>query len=126
MLNNAYSDGFSAKTLARLTNVPEELILRCDNGELLSMEEIRKISSLQYLLEQLYLADIENGANLKYIVEGLENFFSIPGCTIASYIGLTEDELNVFTENPADYNNYYNLSLKLMHLFTTIVRIRKQ
>lgn len=126
LLENAYSDSFSDRMLESLTGVPEILIHRYIDGDILSEKEIRLLSPLQYMLEQLYLVNVENGANLGGIVEGLEIFFAIPKHTTASYIGLTENQLDDFIENPKGYDNGYNISLKLMHLFTTIVRDRNQ
>lgn len=126
LVENAYSDGFSGRMLENLTGVPETLIHRYIDGDILSEKEIRSLSPLQYVLEQLYLVNVENGTNLKGIVEGLEIFFAIPKHITASYIGVTENQLDDFIENPKDYDNGYNLSLKLMHLFTTLVRDKKQ
>ena len=121
LLERAFSDGFTVENLSNATGVPVDLINRV-NGKSLSQEDIKGLQILLYFLSQIYLEAVKDGKNLKNIVLVLVSHFGLAYDTIARYLDLTLDELNEFLEQPAIYNNTYNISLKLMNLFTSFVR----
>lgn len=121
LLEKAFSDGFTVKNLSNVTGVPIDLINRVNDKDL-KQEDIKKLQILLYFLSQIYLEDVKDGKNLKSIVHALVSYFGLAYETIACYLGLTVNELNEFLEQPATYKNTYNISLKLMTLFTSFVR----
>ena len=66
-----------------------------------------------------------NGKNLNDIVHILVSHLGLAYDTIAHYHELKTSELDEFLSKPEKYRNTYNLSLKLMNLFTAFVRDKK-
>ena len=112
LLEKAFSDGFTIDNLSNVTGV-------------LTQEDIKQLNSLLYFLSQIYLEDVANGKNLKDIVHILVSHFGLAYDTIAHYLELKTSELDEFLSKPEKYRNTYNLSLKLMNLFTAFVRDKK-
>lgn len=55
----------------------------------------------------------------------LVSHFGLAYDTIAHYLELKTSELDEFLSKPEKYRNTYNLSLKLMNLFTAFVKDKK-
>lgn len=124
LLEKAFSDGFTIDNLSNVTGVSIDLINRVDDKKL-TQEDIKQLNSLLYFLSQIYLEDVANGKNLKDIVHILVSHFDLAYDTIAHYLELKTSELDEFLSKPEKYRNTYNLSLKLMNLFTAFVRDKK-
>ena len=124
LLEKAFSDGFTIDNLSNVTGVSIDLINRVDDKKL-TQEDIKQLNSLLYYLSQIYLEDVANGKNLKDIVHILVSHFGLAYDTIAHYLELKTSELDEFLSKPEKYRNTYNLSLKLMNLFTAFVRDKK-
>ena len=124
LLEKAFSDGFTIDNLSNVTGVSIDLINRVDDKKL-TQEDIKQLNSLLYFLSQIYLEDVANGKNLKDIVHILVSHFGLAYDTIAHYLELKTSELDEFLSKPEKYRNTYNLSLKLMNLFTAFVKDKK-
>jgi Helix-turn-helix domain len=125
LLEHFYSDGFTVESLSNATNISVELINRCYNGENLTIEDIHTLDYLLNFLTQLYLCDTEDNSYFKNIVTVICNYFMIPIGTIAKYLNLSVEQLHIFLDNPEHYANGNTLSIKLMHLYMTLIRDKK-
>ena len=125
LLEHFFSDGFTVESLSKATNISVELINRCYNGENLTKEDYHTLNYLINFLSQLYCCDMEDNAYLQNIVTVICNYFMISLSTIAKYLNLNVEQLNLFLDKPEHYPNGYNLSIKLMHLFMTLVRDKR-
>lgn len=121
LLQKAFSDGFTDENLSKATGVPVGIFNHADNKHL-SKEEIEALQPLLYFLSQIYIEDVTNGKNLENVVLALVSHFGLTYDSIAHYLNLTPDELKEFLAQPDKYSNTYNISLKLMNLFTAFVR----
>jgi hypothetical protein len=125
LLARCFTDGFAVESISKATDIPVELINRCyTNGEL-TQEDIHTLNYLLFFLMQLYGFDPDNDIYLKDIVETMNSYFKIPPDTIAKYLGLDESELSAFLTQPKSYNDGYRISIKLVHLFTTLIRDKR-
>lgn len=122
LMEQFFSDGFTADNLSKITGVSSKIIMRCTNAETLSQREIMDMGTVLDLLGFLYMTDTNNLHYLKDCVASLEQYFSLPHIAIANYLGLNEPELDRFLESPESYNNGYKLSMKLMHLRTVLLQ----
>jgi hypothetical protein len=125
LLERSFSDGFTIEGLSKATNISVELIDRCYHGENLVEEDLHTLTYLLVFLTQLYCCDTADSSYLQNIVTVICDYFMIPLSTIAKYMNLSAEQLSVFLDNPEHDTNAYNLSLKLMHLFTTLVRDKR-
>ncbi len=125
LLERFFSDGFTAECLSKTSNISVELINRCYNGENLTKEDYHTLNYLLYYLSQLYLCDTEDSRYLLNIVTVICDYFMVPLSAIAKYLNLSVEQLHVFLDKPEHYENGYNLSIKLMHLFMTLVRDKR-
>lgn len=125
LLEQSFSDGFTVESLSKATNISAALISRCYHGKELEQEEYFTLNYLLDFLTQLYCCDISDDKYLHNIVTAICDYFMIPLSTIAKYLNLSEEQLGIFLDKPECYTNGYNLSIKLMHLFTTFVRDKR-
>lgn len=124
LLEQFFSDGFTADCLSRITNVSKNTIVRCYDGEKLSQNESEELVHVINLLGMLYMCDTTDTYYLKEAVVSLEQYYNLPHIAIANYLGFSENEFDSFLRNPKGCSNSYDLSIKLMHL--RFVLLQKQ
>ncbi len=125
LLERFFSDGFTVESLGKATNISVKLINSYYNGENLTKEDHHTLNYLLNFLSQLYCCDMEGNVYLQSIVTVMRDYFMIPLSAIAKYLNLSVEQLNIFLNEPEDYANGYNLSIKLVHLFMTLVRDKR-
>ena len=122
LLEQAFSNGFSVDFINNATGVPADLIQRCYDGEAMTQGEIRSTSQVLDFLALLYMTDTTAVSYLKDSVEALEQHFGFTHTAIANYLGMRDEDFDIFMENPAAYPNGYKLSIKLMHFRSVLLR----
>ena len=115
LMEQAFSDGFNIDFISEATGIPADLIQRCYDGDALSRDEITNMSGVLNFLTLLYMTDTNDVSYLKASVEALEWHFGFSHTAIANYLGMREEDFDIFLENPAAYPNGHSLSIKLMH-----------
>ena len=122
LLDKFFADGFSMACLCKATNVSADLINKAYAQENLDMDEIMALNPVLYFLTQLYLCDTNHKAYLEDITTTICSYYEMPIKAESNYLGLDEEQFNAFLNDPERYPNGYNLTIKLLHLFTTLVR----
>lgn len=125
LLDKAYSDGFTKKSIAMATGVSIELIDRYHNGTNIEQSEIQELGYLLDFLMEVYREDIAQDEYIRGIVQTLDYFFQVSSKTIANYLDISMGEFEKFLQNPCENGQYYRYSLKILHLFMSFVRDRK-
>ncbi|MBD5521675.1 MAG: hypothetical protein HDR03_10765 [Lachnospiraceae bacterium] len=125
LLDKAYSDGFTEKSIAIATGVSIELIDRYYNGTNIEQSEIQELGYLLDFLMEVYREDVAQDEYIRGIVQTLNYFFQISNKTIANYLDISMEEFEKLLQNPCEKVEYYRYSLKILHLFMSFVRDRK-
>ena len=126
LLEQAFSEGFTADFLSKATGVSADLIQQCYNGETMSQDEIRSISRVLDFLAILYMTDTNDVSYLKDSVEALERHYGFSHTAIANYLGMGEGDFDIFLENPATYPDGYKLSMKVMHFRSVLLQNQRK
>lgn len=122
LLDKFFADGFSMNCLCKATNVSADLINKAYAKEYLDMDEIMALNPVLYFLGQLYLCDTNHKTYLEDITTTICSYYEMSINAVSNYLGLDEVQFKVFLNNPEKYSNGYNLTIRLLHLFTTLVR----
>ncbi len=122
LLEMYFADGFTMEGLSRTTGVPVPLLQRVRANDKLTMEENKQLNPVLYFLMQLYMCNTRDGAYLKDIVTATSTYFEVPPSAISKYLGLDKSQFELFLNKPEQYENGYELTIKLLHLFTSFVR----
>ena len=122
LLDKFFADGFSMNCLCKATNVSADLINKAYAKEYLDMDEIMALNPVLYFLTQLYLCDTNHKTYLEDITTTICSYYEMPINAVSNYLGLDEAQFKAFLNNPEKYSNGYNLTIRLLHLFTTLVR----
>ncbi len=125
LLEQFLSEGFSLECLSKVTNTSIDVINRCYNREKLSQNDIHALNAVLWFLTQLYCCNTENKSYLYDIVSVLCDYLEVSRIAVAKYLGISEDQLNCFLNEPEKYSNGYNISIKLLHLYITFFRDKK-
>lgn len=125
LLDQYKADGFSLKCLSKVTDTSIDVIERCYNKEELNQDDVKELNTVLWFLGQLYCCDTNNKLYLHEIVLALCYYFEVSRIAVAKYLGIIEDQLSCFLDDPANYPNGYNLSIKLLHLFNTFLRDKR-
>ncbi len=122
LLEEFFSEGFTMNCLSKATNVPIEVIQKCYNNEQLSQEDFLFVNRILYFLMQLYMCDTSELSYLSDIVMVMHDYFGVPLDAICNYLELNKEQFETYINNPSQHQNSYNLTIKLLHLYTTLVR----
>lgn len=122
LLDKFFEDGFTMDCLCKATNVSPDLINKAYAKERLDMDGIMALNPVLYFLTQLYLCDTNAKAYLQDISTAICEYYKIPMNAVSNYLGLDEAQYKAFLNDPERYFNGYNLTVKLLHLFTSLVR----
>lgn len=122
LLDRFFADGFSMDCLCKATNVSADLIEKARSGENLIMDECMALKPVLYFLTQLYVCDISNKAYLEDVSAAICGYYEMSLAAVSNYLGLDEAQFKAFLNDPEQYSNGYSLTVKLLHLFTTLVR----
>lgn len=124
LLEQYLSEGFTIESLTQATGVSSELISKINTNQQLTLAECKALNIVLYFLIQLYGCNTQDISYLKDIVVTINDYFLIPSETIANYLKLTTKQFQEFIDNPEYYKNGYYLTIRLLHLFTTLVRTK--
>lgn len=122
LMEKFFAEGFTMEGLSRTTGVPVSLLQKVRANEVLTVEENRQLKPVLYFLMQLYMSNTKDGAYLKDMVTAISAYFEVPPSAIANHLGLNKTQFEKFLNKPEQYENGYELTIKLMHLFITFVR----
>ena len=122
LMEKYLADGFTMEGLSKTTRVPVSLLQRVRAEDKLTMEETKQLNPVLYFLMQLYMCNTKDGAYLKDIVTATSAYFEVPPKAISKYLGLDKEQFELFLNKPEQYENGYELTIKLLHLFTSFVR----
>lgn len=125
LLEKCFADGFTVENISKATDIPVELINRCSSNEFLTQEDTQTLNYLLLFLTLLYGVDTDSDTYLKDMVGSMNNYFGIQLCTVAKYLNLYEHDIKEFLDHPKSFNDSYNISKKLIHLFTTLIRDKR-
>ena len=125
LIEISIADGFTVEGLGKATDVPVELINRYLSNEKLTQEDIQALDYLLTFLALLYIIDPDCDTYFKDMVETMNSYYEIPTRTIANYLNLDESAFNNFLEGPESFSNGYSISIKLAHLFITLIRDKR-
>lgn len=125
LLARCFTDGFTVESISKATSIPVGLINRWYTNEKLTQEDFHTLNYLFVFLMQLYGVDPDDDIYLKDMVETMNSYFKILLGTVAKYLGLDESELSAFLSQPKSYKDSYRISMKLNHLFTTLIRDKR-
>lgn len=116
LMEKYFADGFTMEGLSRTTGVPVLLLQKACANDMLTVEENKQLNL------QLYMCNTKDGAYLKDIVTATSTYFEVPPSAISKYLGLDKSQFELFLNKPEQYENGYELTIKLLHLFTSFVR----
>lgn len=122
LMEKYFADGFTMEGLSKTTGVPVLLLQRVRANDKLTVEENKQLNPVLYFLIQLYMCNTSDGAYLKDIVTAISAYFEVPPSAISKYLGLDKTQFESFLNKPVQYENGYELTIKLLHLFTSFVR----
>ena len=122
LMEKYFADGFTMEGLSKTTAVPVSLLQRVRANDKLTVEENKQLNPVLYFLMQLYMCNTKDGAYLKDIVTATSAYFEVPPRAISKYLGLDKEQFELFLNKPEQYENGYELTIKLLHLFTSFVR----
>lgn len=122
LLDKFFADGFTMDCLCKATNVPPDLIRKAYDKEKLDMDEIMALNPVLYFLTQLYLCDTSTKAYLEDVSTVMCEYYKMPMNAVSNYLGLDEAQYQAFLNDPEKYSNGYNLTVRLLHLFISLVR----
>lgn len=122
LMEKYFSDGFTMEGLSKTTEVPTSLLQKVRSNKNLTIKETTALNPVLYFLMQLYMCNTKDSAYLKDIVTATSAYFEIPPRAISKYLGLDEEQFKLFLNKPDQYENGYELTVKLLHLFTSFVR----
>lgn len=124
LLEQAFSNGFTVDFINKATSVPADLIRCCYGGEAMTQGEIRSVSRVLDFLALLYMTDTTDVAYLKDSVEALEQHFGFSHTAMAKYLCMSEPDFNTFLEDPKGHSDGYDISMKLMHFRTVLLKMQ--
>lgn len=122
LLCKFFSDGFTMDCLCKATSISPDLINKACTKEKLDMDEIMALNPVLYFLTQLYLCETNNKTYLADLSTAMCEYYKTPMNAVSNYLGLDEAQYQVFLNDPANYSDGYNLTVRLLHLFTSLVR----
>lgn len=122
LMEKYFADGFTMEGLSKTTGVSVSLLQRVRANDKLTIEENKQLNPVLYFLMQLYMCNTNDGAYLKDIVTATSAYFEVPPRAISKYLGLDKEQFELFLNKPEQYENGYELTIKLLHLFTSFVR----
>ena len=122
LLEKYFADGFTMEGLSKTTGVPTSLLQKAWSIDKLTMEDNKQLNPVLYFLMQLYMCNTKDGAYLKDIATAISAYFEVPPSAISNYLGLDNAQFKLFLNKPEQYDNGYELTIKLLHLFTSFVR----
>jgi hypothetical protein len=125
LLEKCFADGFTFESISKATDIPVELIVRFHGKGKITPQENNTLNYLGVFLMQLYAVNPDNESYLKDMVWVINNHFDIPSSTIAKYLNLEENDLEIFLNKHEPFNNSFSISRKLIHLFTTLIRDKR-
>lgn len=125
LLKKFISDGFTFESLSMITGSPIISLKRLYHGEQLSAEEIKDLDCAMTFLLFIYMENTDHNDYLKTVVDVISDRFAISINAIAKYLGLNEEQFHCFVKNPEKQKDGYQLTVKLLHLYTTIFRDKK-
>ena len=122
LLDKFFADGFSMDCLCKATSVSVGLISKVYAKEALTMDECIALKPVLYFLTQLYTFNTDAKAYLEDISSTICEYYGMSVDAVSNYLGLDTAQFKTFLKNPEQYTNGYALTIKLLHLFTTLVR----
>lgn len=122
LMEKYFADGFTMEGLSKTTGVPVSLLQRVRANDKLTVDENKQLNPVLYFLIQLYMCNTSDGAYLKDIVTAISAYFEVPPSAISKYLGLDKTQFESFLNKPDQHENGYELTIKLLHLFTSFVR----
>lgn len=122
LLCKFFADGFTMDCLCKATSVSSDLINKACTKEKLDMDEIMALNPVLYFLTQLYLSDTDTKTYLADMSSAMCEYYKMPMNAVSNYLGLDEAQYQAFLDDPERYSNGYNLTVRLLHLFTSLVR----
>lgn len=126
LINRFFSDGFTVNCLCRATNVSSRLIEKVMQNEQLTADECLSLKPVLYFLTQLYAFDTSVNSYLSNLITAMCEFYDIPIDSICTYLGVDKKHLKqLITEGTKSWNETITL-VKLLHLFTSLVRQKDQ
>lgn len=122
LLDKFFADGFSMNCLCKATSVSVDLISKAHTKENLSMDECMALKPVLYFLTQLYACNTDAKTYLEDISTTICEYYGMSMGAVSAFLGLDAVQYKAFLDNPEQYTNGYALTMKLLHLFTTLVR----
>lgn len=122
LIQKYLADGFTINSLCKSTNAPLELINRACTKQNLTAEECTELKPVLYFLMQLYACNVGSSKYFEDMAAVISEYFDIPKKAVSAYCGLDEMQYEAFLRNPKAYPNGYDITIRFLHLFNTLVR----
>lgn len=125
LMRKYISDGFTFESLSNITDASIEGLKRLYYDKPLSEEDKKDIDCASLFLMFLYMEPIGYDGYLESITELICVKFKLSQKAIAKYLGLDEVQFRCFIKEPEKLENGYQLTLRLLHLYTVFFRDTK-
>ncbi len=122
LLEKFFVDGFSVDCLCKATGVSADLIKKISAKNTLTQNDCLSLKPALYFLTQLYACDADTTTYLNDISATICDYYGISPDAVSNYLGMDAAQFKTFLDNPQQYANGYAITIKLLHLFTTLVR----